>query len=130
MKQWGLSAGVGFLLLGLIQCSNLGQCEQEAYGEGLRTTVYNPDGIGTPWIGMFHNYGDVCRVFATGTFMPVEGVDGLYRYTHPSELHVLKGGWYCHDGTLVRLSEDTRWPYEQETRTQLQACKALRTARQ
>ena len=128
MKHWQRLLGTTALLLSLTACNELGQCEKAAIGEGLRTTVYNPDGIYHGFPGNGHAYGDTCRVFANGSFTPVEGVEGLYRYAPPPGLRVLTGGWYCSPGTLVRLSDDTRRPYQEEILADLRACHAIRAA--
>ena len=91
MKHWQRLLGTTALLLSLTACNELGQCEKAAIGEGLRTTVYNPDGIYHGFPGNGHAYGDTCRVFANGSFTPVEGVEGLYRYAPPQDCESSRG---------------------------------------
>lgn len=123
------------LLLGsLVQCTERNQCEQQAYGTGVTTSVYNPDGIRGTGSGALarggFNYRDHCYVSAMGTFTPLDGAEGFHTYTAPSELLPLAGAWYCPTGTIVQLSPETLRPYREEAEHKLQTCRALRAATQ
>lgn len=121
---------VPLLLIGITRCGDLTQCEFDAHQTGaIMTRAWNPDGIvDNAMFGLKVNFGDTCHVFATGTFTPVEGAEGFYRYALPTGMHLRTGGQTCHAGTLVRLSPETRRPYYEEAQAKLQTCKTLQGA--